>query len=49
MNFDIKEFFLDEKTLEKQANLLSKVFKDEKNLSALSFGFIKRILLSHRI
>ncbi len=32
MNFDIKEFVLDEKTLEKQANLLSKVFKDKKKI-----------------
>ena len=35
MNFDTKEFVLDEKTLEKQANLLSKVFKDKKKFNKL--------------
>lgn len=35
MNFDIKEFVLEEKTLEKQANLLSKVFKDKKKFNKL--------------
>ena len=33
MNFDIKEFVLDEKTIERQANLLSKVFKDKKKFN----------------